>query len=217
MKITVHRALAQLKSTEDRIIKKINNSVFVSSTVGKTGMCKGIPVEKMNAQIEADYKSISDMIRNYEEIRLAIVRSNSGVGENTTNVMYADESRKITLSEVLAYQKHILPLKNNVVNTMKVQMCAVTNDIERTNEIVSNQASKVLDGFAGKNSDQKIEKEQAEVIIQAYLENNQKTFVDPLNIRELISKLSKECEDDYVWADSCLSEVNALRTIEVNM
>ena len=217
MKITVHRALAQLKSTEDRIIKKINNSVFVSSTVGKTGMCKGIPVEKMNAQIEADYKSISDMIRNYEEIRLAIVRSNSGVGENTTNVMYADENRKITLSEVLAYQKHILPLKNNVVNTMRAQMCAVTNDIERTNEIVSNQASKVLDGFAGKNSDQKIEKEQAEVIIQAYLENNQKTFVDPLNIRELISKLSKECEDDYVWADSCLSEVNALRTIEVNM
>lgn len=217
MKMTVHRALARLKSTEDRIINKINNSVFVSSTVGKTGMCKGISVEKMNAQIEADYKSISDMIHNYEEIRLAIVRSNSGIGEHTTNVMYADENRKITLSEVLAYQKHILPLKNSVVNTMKSQMYAATNDIERTNEIVSNQASKVLDGFAGKNSDQKIEKEQAEVIIKAYLENNQKTFVDPLNIRELISKLSKEYEDDFVWADSCLSEVNALRTIEVNM
>ena len=217
MRMTVHRALAQLKSTEDRIANKILNSVFVSSTIGKTGMCKGITIEKMNAQIESDYKSISDMLRNYEKIRLAIVRNNSGIGNLTENIMYADESRKITLAEVLAYQKHVLPLKNNMVNVMKSQFDQVSNDIERTNENVSNQASKVLDGFAGKNSDQKIDKGQTEVIIQAYLENNQKTFVDPLNIKDLISKLSKEYEDESVWADSCLSEANALRTIEVDM
>lgn len=217
MKMTVHRALAQLKSTEDRIANKILNSVFVSSTIGKTGMCKGITIEKMNAQIESDYKSINDMLRNYEKIRLAIVRNNSGIGNLTENIMYADENRKITLAEVLAYQKHVLPLKNNMVNVMKSQFDQVSNDIERTNENVSNQASKVLDGFAGKNSDQKIDKGQTEVIIQAYLENNQKTFVDPLNIKDLISKLSKEYEDESVWADSCLSEANALRTIEVDM
>lgn len=217
MKMTVHRALAQLKSTEDRILDKIQDSVFVSSTTGKTGMCKGITVERMKTQIESDYKSINDMIRNYENVRLAIVRSNSGIGNETKNIVYADEACQMTLAEILAYQKHILPMKQNLLSHLKAQYTQVSNEIERTNERVSIEASKVLDNIAGKNSDQKIDKNQTEVIMQAYLENNQKTFVDPLNVKEVISQATKECEDKFVWADSILSEANALRTIEVNM
>ena len=50
MEITIHRALSQLKTTQARIEDKLEKDLYISSTIGKTNMAEGRPVELSNAR-----------------------------------------------------------------------------------------------------------------------------------------------------------------------
>ncbi len=218
MKLSIHRALAQLKTTRARIEKEISSAVFLSSTMGRSGKAGAKSVPEMEAQIRAEYKSIEDLMKNFCALKYAITRSNSGIGENTTNVSYADEAKHMTVAEVIAYQVHALPLMKQLLDAMVSRYDTLTYRVEKKNAAIMDDA---MNAFAavhgGKENTKDLPKGALDDFVKTYVENNGERLVDPLDLRALIARKKKEYDNGLVWADATLSEANALRTIDVEL
>ena len=75
IQITIHRALAKIKTTEKRFFSLMNSGVFVSSQVGQSQVTpSGRSVKDTTAEIKANYDSAVSLLRNYEALKLAVIR-----------------------------------------------------------------------------------------------------------------------------------------------
>ena len=217
MKISIHRALAQLKTTRSRFYEDIKKSDFISYTVGTSGKAGSKTVAETTADIRSDYDRIKSLLENFRKLRMAVTRSNSGIDENTTNISYADTSKKMTVAEIVAYQMHVIPLKKSLLREMTQRYNEVSRRVENENERISEKGMLVLTSTFGGKDSKNIPPAEVESFMETYKNNNALRLVDPLDLKSIIDKLSEEVDEDVVWADSALSEANALRTIEVDM
>lgn len=120
MEITIHRALSQLKTTQARIEDKFEKDIYVSSTIGKTNMAEGRPVDAVKREILANFDSMQQLLKNYQTLKLAIIRSNSGITEESTNIKTGMvEGMELTVAEAIAIQKYVLPLESQFVRRLE--------------------------------------------------------------------------------------------------
>ena len=74
IQITIHRALAKIKTTEKRIQSLLRDGVFVSSVVGQTQVTpSGRSVKDVSAEIRSNYDSVVSLLDNYEALKLAVI------------------------------------------------------------------------------------------------------------------------------------------------
>ena len=86
--------------------------------------------------------------------------------------------------------------------------------IENNNYNIDENARKLAEATLGKDN-VKINKGDADAIINPYMENNKFHLVDPLETEKLIEKLQSEVDKFEMEVDATLSEVNALTIIEI--
>jgi len=217
MKISIHRALAQLKTTRSRFFDDIGKASFISYTVGMSGKAGSKTVAEAKEDIRSDYDRIKSLLENFRKLRMAVTRSNSGIDESTSNISYADSAKQMTVAEIVAYQTHVIPLKRALLREMTDHYNEVSRKVEVENERVSEKGMLVLTSTFGGKDSKNIPLAEVESFMETYKSNNALKLVDPLDLKSVIDKLSEEVDEDTVWADSALSEANALRTIEVAM
>lgn len=219
MKISIHRALAQVKTTEDRIERLLDQSMFISSTGGTSGLASdGRRVEDVEKSIKSDYDSLKDLLENYRELKLSITRSNSGITKDTRCIAYADPPKQMTVAEVIVYQAAIIPLYRRVVDKLTAQYNRVLREVESYNQRVHSEAEMSVVSTAGnRDNAQKYSVDEVKLLIDLYEKSRLMTLVDPLNLKQVIQDHSDSLDRDIEWADATLSESNALTTIEVNM
>ena len=217
MKISIHRALAQLKTTRSRFLNDVKKADFISYTVGTSEKAGSKTVAETTADIRSDYDRIKSLLENFRKLRMAVTRSNSGIDENTANISYADTAKKMTVAEIVAYQTHVIPLKMALLSEMTQRYNEVSRRVENENERISEKGMLVLTSTFGGKDSKNIPPAEVESFMETYKNNNALRLVDPLDLKSIIDKLSEEVDEDVVWADSALSEANALRTIEVDM
>ena len=217
MQITMHRALAQLKTTESRFDKELRDTSFIATTIGQTGTSNGRNIADVEREIKSAYDSIIDLMKNFEALKLGIIRSNSGITEKSQNIEKVEIlGNKYIVAEVIAIQKFVLPMKERLLATLANQLNIVNSKIERTNNRVTNDISSVLSAVS--NGDKtKLTPEQVDALTKAHYANNCEFAVDPLKLADKIRDLRKEIDDVTVLVDSKLSEVNALTVIEVGI
>ena len=215
MQITMHRALSQLKTTASRFEKELNSSRFIATTIGQTGTSNGRKVDDVVADINASYNAVTDLLANFEKLKLGIIRANSGVSsaDNCANTVDLNGKKMLT-AEVIAIQKFIIPMKEKLLNTLAAQLNRVNMSIEHTNARVTSDISNVL--AAVSNGDKtKLTTEQVDALTKAHYANNCEFAVDPLKLADKIRELREEIDNLSVAVDSKLSEVNALTLIEI--
>lgn len=214
--MSIHRALSALKTTEKRFEKE-KNAIFISTTVGQTETCNGRSVKDVEVEIRANYDSVLSLLKNYEKLKLAIIRSNSGITSKTEGVDFVQmDDGEYLVAEIIAKQKFIIPMMQNLVDAWTRQLTMVNNEIERANKRVSEDATTAITAMSGGDKN-KITTEQANGFMEVYYKNNSMFAVDPLKLQEKVRKLKDDIDKFSIEADSKLSEVNALRTVEVNI
>jgi hypothetical protein len=174
-------------------------------------------VAEAKEDIRSDYDRIKSLLENFRKLRMAVTRSNSGIDESTSNISYADSAKQMTVAEIVAYQTHVIPLKRALLREMTDHYNEVSSKVEVENERVSEKGMLVLTSTFGGKDSKNIPLAEVESFMETYKSNNALKLVDPLDLKSVIDKLSEEVDEDTVWADSALSEANALRTIEVAM
>lgn len=217
MEITIHRALSQLKTTQARIEDKFEKDIYVSSTIGKTNMAEGRPVDAVKREILANFDSMQQLLKNYQTLKLAIIRSNSGITEESTNIKTGNvEGMELTVAEAIAIQKYVLPLENQFVRRLESQLNNAKRTIEMTNSQANTEITAVLEALSNKDS-KNLDPGQVNTITEAYQQNKFRQLVDPLDLAEKIRKLRDKLDALSVGVDAFLSESNAISRINVDL
>lgn len=217
MDITIHRALSQLKTTKARISQKLREDIYISSTIGKTDLAEGRPVAAVEREIQSNYDSMMALLKNFETLKLAIIRSNSGITNTSTHIVEGNvNNRKMTVAEAIAVQKYVLPLKVSFVAALASQLNNAKHTVEMANSQANSEIATMLDALSNKDS-KNLDRSQIATITEAYQQNKFRKLVDPLDLVNKIDTLRKDNDTLAVGIDSFLSESNAIQHIQVDL
>lgn len=205
-KMTIHRALAELKLIDSRIESGIN-AIYPSGIHQKGKKIDGhILEEDFIKNAKANYQSVTDLITRKIDIKRKIVTSNA-----VTTVKVA--GKEMTVSDAITY-KAIVQQKKKLAAYLKQRNQQAIAALNRNNEVVSKNVEILLGNAYGKDST-KVAKEDLDAISKPYLENNTWNLLDPLGVEKEAASLEKEYTDFETEIDATLSESNSVVFIEL--
>jgi hypothetical protein len=203
MQITVTRALAQIKSLEDRIARATSNP-FVSFRVGEKS-AGGSPVAEVEATLKANMQSVKAMIAQRDKLKAAVIRSNAVVAVTIGGEV-------MTVAEAIE-RKGSIRFEQSLLANLKSQAGQARLQVERKNQEMQTRLDTLLQTAVGK--DRKITDEDMGAIGNPFKLANEAFLIDPLKVDEEIAQLEKKIDAFVTEVDYALSEKNATTQIEV--
>ncbi len=205
VKMTIHRALAELKLIDAKINKQTQEIAPVA--IRQKGKLINGHIEEnvFNASAISKYDSVTALIGRKGAIKSAIVKSNG-----STYVTIGGKS--MTVADAIN-EKSAIVFKKNLAENLKAKLKTVVAGLNTQNEVVTANAEKIVIAAYGKES---VNNKVAEVttFLADYHDKNDFVLADPLKLQEKIDVLEKEVEDFAAEVDACLSESNAITIIE---
>lgn len=203
-KMTITRALAELKLLDSRIMKLINQSTFCSykKRSDKVIATDRLTVEEFERQVKATTASIQTLIERRNKIKDLIVLSNA-----TTKVKVCD--KEYTVASAIE-RKNSIKYEKELLDKMKINLYEVTTRIDSQNSKIEraiDEMNLVYVGKDNKNNSSMIE------LNNLYRENNEYRMVDPISIQNTINKMTFDIENFETEVDFVLSESNSVTYI----
>jgi len=206
MKMSLHRALGEIKLIDSKIEKKTASLVPVGIYQG-TKKIGTIELDAFKTAAKSNYDSIMSLIVRKNAIKNLIVAANA-----ITVVEIGNKS--MTIADAINY-KSLIEYKKELLERLKIAQKANLAELERNNNVVNANLQSLLEKALGKDA-VKTSGDEVEAISKPYLEKNEWKFYDPLGITQLIEGLDKEISDFELEVDYKLSEINATTFIEVD-
>lgn len=208
-KITITRAMRDLKLLKDRIDKKIARAKFVGIHQNKKDEVLQVCVtkEQFIKDAKADFESIVDLLEQRKEIKSKIMLSNAVTKVKIWNAEY-------TITEALA-RKNSIEFEKNFLAQMRHQLATMRDAIERHKPKIEESVQKMLEEHLGK--DAKPTKDDYNTIAGPFLKANELNLLDPCNIANKIEELDDDIDTFLAEVDLALSESNAKTEIEITV
>lgn len=206
-KMTIHKALCELKILDSRINNAISSARFCLANKHSNEKVNGVTVEEYQETMKASYNKASDLIRRREAIKRAVVLSNA-------KTIVKIGGKEYTIAEAIEMNNHGIDLKLQLKNAMKKQYDSAMTTIISKNSVVDDKATEYVVGLFGQK-ESKTANEEYEKARKSYIEANTMELIDPVNILEKIEALEVEIADFTTEVDSALSVSNALTEITV--
>lgn len=206
MKLSLHRALSELKMLDKRIAGAINGEKFVTFQTGSEKPRGYNSKEQFEELAKSGYQSANDLIKRRNEIKSKLILVNA-----TTEVKIAGVV--MTIAEAID-QKDAIHYKQSLLHELNRQLAVVNQEIERERREMEIRLDQRLNSDFGK--DRKNFADEVEKTTADFKKRNEPNMVDPISIREEIKKLEEEINSFLVEVDACLSEVNATTFIELD-
>lgn len=207
-KMTVSRALIELKTLDKRITDKIQSTDFCFTNKHSNPKYKGKDVADVKANIKSEYESILALIRRRSAIKKAVVQSNA-----TTSVDI--NGKQYTVAEAIELKTHGMSYQNKLVQKMLAQFSYAVRDAETQNgQRLQNAAESYVTGLYG--GKEKMSSEAAIEDLRRYIEFNTLDIIDPLDIQEAAGSLNKEIVTFLDEVDSAITVSNATTTLTIS-
>lgn len=210
-KMTVHRALAELKNCDDRISKAIRSATYVLAVKHSAEKINGVKVNDFKDQMRSGYQKVADLIKRRDAMKRAVVLSNA-----TTKVKIGD--KEMTIAEAIEAKNHGMEFKSELLRVMSNAYTNAQNELTRNGgEALEKKAEQyVLAVIAAQPKDSKmsVDSDAMKTLRQTYIENNAYDLLDPLDIAKVVEALDAEINEFNAEVDAALSCSNALTVIE---
>lgn len=208
--MSLTRALAELKSLDDRILRAISEAVLVGVVKGSSETPldrKHKSKEALETAIKASGQSVEALMARRTAIKRALTNANAVtmVNINGQSMTIADA---IDLKQQLGTKDHLLRTMVNALHQAASQVDAQNRELEAQVERM------VLGMFA--NDKGKVDPEVGKSVRQAQLAQHEARLVDPLNLSDKIFKMKEELDGIRLNIDFTLSEVNAKTEVTVS-
>jgi len=204
-KITIHRALAELKLIDAKIEKGINEIYPTGIFQKGRKIDNWISEDEFKKNAQSQYDSVTDLINRKVKIKSAIVNANC-----VTKIKVGE--RDMTIADAINF-KRVIEMKKKLVNEMKRKHMVAVGNMNKNNEIVQKNVETLLANALGKDN-VKTSKEDVDAISKPYLDNNIFSLFNPLETEKKVEALEKEINEFESEVDACLSEANATTFIE---
>lgn len=202
-KISITRALAELKLLDSRIEKATNEIKFAVCVTKKTNY--GVDKNTFTSQTVSSYQSLKDLIARREKLKASIMKSNAN-----TNVKIG--TKVMTVSEAIE-MKHTIKYKEELVNVLRRQRAQVTQECESHKAKVKQAIDLNITQICSR--DVKPDPSTIQDITDMMWKNDPVEIYDPIGLDKTIESLTTEIEDFKLNVDFALSESNSLTQIEV--
>ena len=205
-KMTVHKALAELKTLDDRINSEITGSVFVRANRHNNMKIFGKTISDFMADTESSYQSVKALINRRNAMKRAVVLSNAITKVNIGGVEY-------TVAEAIEMNNHGMENLVELRNCLREQYSSVKRMIESENgdKLVKACENYIQATFGTK---EKVNNPDIETAQKVYMANNTYDIVTGFDIEKIIKELTDRIDAFKAEIDSALSVSNALTVIE---
>jgi hypothetical protein len=205
MKISITKALAELKLLDKRIKSAVEEANFVTVQRGEKALLEnGLDKDQFLIEARASKQKILALINRRARIKESIINSNATtqviVGDWTGTVAAAIERKNSAHYERLLFTKIL------------EQFTKANLEVERFNyRLLPARADEAAKGFAGEKSSS----EEYMKLHAAFTEKHSYKLIVPARIREEAGQLKENLDRFLLNVDVALSEVNARTEIEV--
>lgn len=210
-KMTIHRALSELKTLDDRIEKAIRETTYVLAVKHSAEKINGMTVSNFKDKMKSGYQKVTDLIARRDAMKRAVVLSNA-----TTKVTIG--GKEMTIAEAIEAKNHGMEFKCTLLRQMNSAYVTAQNELNRNGgEALEKKAEQyVLAVIAAQPKDSKmsVDSEAMKALRKTYIENNTYDLVDPMDIAKVIEALDAEINEFNAEVDAALSCSNALTVIE---
>ena len=206
-KMNVHKALAELKILDDRIIKAINSVEACISNKHSNTKVKGVDIKVYTGVMKSSYDKATDLIKRREAIKRAVVLSNA-----VTKVTVAD--KEYTVAEAIEMKNHGMDFKELLKQKIKKQYDAAMAQIITENGKLEDKAENYVVGLYG-SKEGKTSTEEFTKTREAYIEAQTMELVDPIGVLKEMEDLETEIAEFTAEVDAALSVSNSLTEIEI--
>ena len=209
--MTIHKALSELKTIDDRIIKAIRANTYVLAVKHSAEKISGVKIEAFKDNMKSGYQKVVDLIARRDAMKRAVVLSNASTKVKVGNNEY-------TVAEAIEMKNHGMEFKKALLQYLSAAYGAAQNEFNKNNdEALEKKAEKyILDVIAAQPKDSKmsIDSDAMKALRKTYIENNTYDLVDPLGVAKLIEVLDAEINEFNTEVDAALSVSNAVTVIE---
>lgn len=207
-KMTVHKALCELKTLDARINKKITSGTFVFANKHSNTKISGMSISDFSMGVKENYQSIVDLMNRRNAIKRAVTLSNA-----TTKVIIAGV--EYTVAEAIDMKNSGIPLQQNLLARIELDMRKSSKFADDNNgPALEARADDYIKALYG-SSDSKGISDEIKKVRSDFMSTQVVEIVDPINASAEIERLSKQIDSFTVDIDSALSVSNALTEITI--
>lgn len=205
-KITITRALAEMKLLQKRIDNKTRGLMVVGyQQYGKMqDPYNHMEISTFEKQAKEELQSVEDLMNRITLIKMAIDKSNS-----TTVIKIC--GKEMTIQEVLV-EKKFIENKKNLLSKLKSLKERTNRDFQACTERVNAEIDALRQSLS---SSKDSNKETIEAVCSNTMELKYPKMVDSCDLSKKIETLEKDIEDFENNVDYALSESNSVTYIEV--
>lgn len=210
-KISVTRALAELKVLPDRIktASQALASTAVDVKVGRTSKVtrtSGVSLETFEQNQLKAFQSLNDLIKRRERLKALVIKSNAA-----TTVNFLGET--ITVAEAIE-RKSSLELKGQVLTHLRAYRSNAETVKNSLNARLDESIEKQLNTLFG-NDKGKVDQASVEAVQNTLRDRQEASIVGLENLDKQIETLYNQVQAEQVELDFLLSEINAKTEIEI--
>lgn len=210
-KMTVHKALAELKTMDDRIMKSIRDNTYVLAVKHSAEKINGMTVQNFKDKMKSGYQKATDLIARRDAMKRAVVLSNAN-----TKIKVGD--KEMTVCEAIEMKNHGMEFRSALLRQMNSAYVSAQAELNRNSgETLEKKAEKyVLDVINAQPKDSKmsVDSEAMKALRKTYIENNTYDLIDPMDVAKIMEALDAEINEFNAEVDAALSVSNALTIIE---
>lgn len=207
-KMTVHKALAELKIIDDRIISAINDGTYCVANKHSNERIKGVPVKEYKGVMQGCYDKATALIMRRNAIKRAVVLSNA-----TTKVSVDGE--EYTRAEAIEMKNHGIEFDETLLEELKEQYNKAQAEILKQNGgDLEKRAEQYVIGIYG-SKEGKSNTDDFEKTKKDFMTANAFELVDPIKILDKINNLEEKIAAFKAEIDAALSVSNAITEIEI--
>lgn len=207
--MSVHKALCELKTIGDRIVKTMNSAAFVFSNEHANSKVNGVPVEDCKAHIRDVYNSVVDLTRRREAIKCAVVNSNA-------KTIVVVGGKEYTVAEAIEMKNHGMDFYKAMRDKLASELARAKRNAEMANGLeLERRADGYIKNLYGSTDMKSLAAEAVEERTK-FITQHTTEIVDPLNATKQIEELDKMIYDFMTSIDAALSVSNAITEIEIS-
>lgn len=210
-KMTIHKALAELKTMDDRINKAITGVNYVVAVKHSAEKINGVTVADFKENIKSGYQKVKSLMARRDAMKRAVVLSNANTKVNVNGTEY-------TVAEAIEMKNHGMEYKKVLRHRMVTDWNMARVELDRNSgDAIEKRAEQyVLSVIAAQPKDSKmsVDSEAMKALRKDYITNNTYDLVNPLDITKVMEELMQEIDEFETEVDAALSVSNAVTVIE---
>ena len=211
-RMTVHKALAELKIIDDRINNAIVSGTYVIANKHSNTKIHGMTIDDFKTSMKSDFQKVSDLIARRNAIKRTVVASNAVTKVKVGDVEY-------TVAEAIEMKNHGMEFKNTLKMYIERQYTNAKNEFDKNSgdSLERRAENYVLSVIQAQPKDSKmaVDSDAMKNLRAQYIKDNTYDIIDPIGVKDVIEKLDNEISGFITEVDAALSVSNALTVLDI--